>query len=305
MYMDQRTFCEALLSLLKYSLPEGTHAELQSIPKNNGIRLNGITILSEDCPVAPTIYMDPFYEAYRSGAGLPDLAEGVLAIYHKSRPEGEVDLSPFTDFEKAKDRIVYKLVNRRRNRELLRTVPHVPFLDLEIVFCCLLAETEGGSATILIREIQRRAWGVSTEELLALAGRNTLRLLSTTLTPMEELLRQMQAEGKGLPVPLFVLSNRLNLYGASSLLYQNVLEEAAGLFGSGFYVLPASIHEVILMPGERGKDPGGLLRIVQDVNASHIQSEEVLSDRVYYYSPSSRRLAFLGSAGRAEEAVSV
>ena len=38
------------------------------------------------------------------------------------------------DYREARERLVYRLIQTRRNERLLRQIPHVPYLDLSIVF---------------------------------------------------------------------------------------------------------------------------------------------------------------------------
>ena len=49
------------------------------------------------------------------------------------------------------------------------------------------------------------------------------------------------------------------------------------------YILPSSIHEVILLPSDRINDPTKLLSMVHDANTTVVSIGDVLSDSVYYY----------------------
>jgi hypothetical protein len=83
---------------------------------------------------------------------------------------------------------------------------------------------------------------------------------------------------------MYILSNEKGIHGASSLLYMDVIREFAELLNSDLFILPSSIHEIILMPVKNPNDKEKLQRMVKEVNDILVPLEEVLSDNVYIYS---------------------
>ena len=83
--------------------------------------------------------------------------------------------------------------------------------------------------------------------------------------------------------PICGCSVARNVNGASALLYGDVLKDFANKKGTDMYILPSSIHEVILLPSDRINDPTKLLSMVHDVNTTVVSIGDVLSDSVYYY----------------------
>ncbi len=288
--MTYSAFTEALLSFVCTALPEECSAKLHTVIKNNDTRLTGLTITETGRNIAPTIYLDHYYEKYCEGTDLNQIVDEIVHTYLECRPTKDFDMTFFTDFKKVRDRIVYKLVNRERNRELLQDVPYVPFLDLAVVFCYLLRDTSSGSATVLIRQKHMELWQVTTEDLFHLAKENSPRLLSYELEDMNALMKKICGEDTMESGQMFVLSNRQRLFGASCILDESLMERIAKDQHSGFYVLPSSIHEVILLPRPEPDTSEALSRMVQEINATHLSSEEVLSDHVYYYDFEQKKL---------------
>lgn len=73
-----------------------------------------------------------------------------------------------------------------------------------------------------------------------------------------------------------------------------MLEQIAEKFGSGFYILPSSVHEVILLPvtTEIRGSVAEMRSMVREINASDdVPEEEVLSDEVYYYDREGQELS--------------
>ena len=260
--------------------------ELRRITKNNGIILEGLCILEKGSYVSPTIYLEDFYREYKDGMSLKEIAGRIYDIYEKRCRNIPFSLEYFLDFEKIKENIFCKLVNREMNQELLRDVPSVSFLDLSVVFICAVKNEEFGNGSVLIREEHRKHWKVSKELLYEYARENTFRLRPFELKSMEELIEDLvEPEERNLlkEIPMYVLSNRDRVFGAAGILYDRILSSAGARLEEDFYVLPSSVHEVILVPGHVAGSEKELHTMVHEVNHTQVEPEEVLSENVYHY----------------------
>ena len=83
---------------------------------------------------------------------------------------------------------------------------------------------------------------------------------------------------------MYIMTNRQEVNGASVLLYDDVLQTFALKKKTDFYILPSSVHEVLLIPADNQISMSTLSSMVRDVNSSQLAREEILSDHVYYYS---------------------
>ena len=108
---------------------------LNDIIKNNGVKLCGLTVTQGEGNISPTIYLDAYYEAYESGrADLEEIVSEIISVYKSNKPACNIDMEYFLNYEAVRKRIVYKLINTEKNRELLGDIPHIEFHDLSIVF---------------------------------------------------------------------------------------------------------------------------------------------------------------------------
>lgn len=279
---------------------EQYNVRINDVMKNNGVVLSGITMMQDDSNISPTIYLNNYYEAYESGeVTLGYIVEDVLDTYERNKVNRSVDMRFFMNYESIKDRIIFKLIHAERNKDLLKDVPHIKYLDFAIVFQCLVSEEMFGNATIMIHKAHLKIWQTTVEEIYEKALQNTPKLQRYDIKSMRDVLCEMmlleQMEGgstketeeylKELPdsVPMYVLSNRSRVQGAACILYPNILKDFAKAIRSDFYILPSSIHEVILLPAENNEDTEALKNMVREVNESQVEREEVLSDSVYYY----------------------
>lgn len=83
---------------------------------------------------------------------------------------------------------------------------------------------------------------------------------------------------------LHVLTNRRGIYGASCMLYRDIIKDFADQEETDVIILPSSIHEVLLFPDHLMFDHAFLCRTVQEINREDVSEEDVLSDRIYIFS---------------------
>lgn len=85
--------------------------------------------------------------------------------------------------------------------------------------------------------------------------------------------------------PLHVLTNSAGLHGAACILYPRILKNFAELVKDDVYILPSSIHEVLLTPVSSSPSVQELNQIVSEINELDVPAEDRLSNHVYCYSP--------------------
>ena len=119
----------------------------------------------------------------------------------------------------------------------------------------------------------------------ALAQKNTPRLYPSSLASMSDVLG---VEDCGLK--MFVLTNTEGFYGASAILYPGTLLDASRILNGDFWILPSSVHEVILVSSQISCTAAFLESMVCSVNAQHVAEQDVLGEHVYYYDSRTQRL---------------
>lgn len=287
----------------------GYNVTIQRVPKNNGITLTGLLVAKDGSGIAPAIYLDSLYEAYINGYGdrsLESIIESIVASYWEHEQEAQQlydGLETLTDYQKVKNKIIYKLINTRANRELIKQVPNIPFQDLSIVFMLYVKEAEDGICTALINNKHMILWDVTENDLYTEAEKNTPRLLPETCMGMDEVIQKLVIEdgyGQDCSIsselfenekpPFYVLTNRLGIGGAACLLYPDVLKKCAEKIGYDLLILPSSVHESLLMAYDDTIKADDLRHLVQFVNASEVPAEDRLSEQVYRYYRSNDRI---------------
>lgn len=296
--MTYQEFKQHIVTGLQQEFPPATRISIQDIIKNNDIHLDGLTVFTEGCNISPTIYLNYYYSQYEKGRPLPEIYRDIRNAYQENSPSINIDISFFTIYSKVKSRIVFKLINYQRNRELLKNVPYFRFLDLAIVFHCLAKTDETGTATILIQNRHLSLWNITKDDLYALAMANTPKLLPYDLRNMTDVLKELLWEDQCVPgefssqevFPMYLLSNRRKLHGSVCMLYPNLLSDFSRRLGCDLYLLPSSIHEVLIIPANQNGTYEELSDMVREVNTTQLSGEEILSDHVYYFSRETGKL---------------
>ncbi len=265
--------------------------------KNNDTMKHGIVLKRRDEFISPTIYVDDFYQDFlRKKKTMKEVAEEVWERLAEVEEHARQYRDFSAEFEDCRRQIIYRLISLDRNKQFLQSVPYLPFLNLAIVFCIVCDASEDGLETILITDEVIERWQTSTKELVRLAEENTPRILPATVDSLTTVLLRYiglpeeETSGKKSRLPMFLLSNQSGVNGASVLLYPDILAGLADQCDSDLFILPSSIHELIVIPAGRKDRQGKLSEMVADINKNHVNREEVLSDTAYFYDRKKRKI---------------
>ena len=80
-----------------------------------------------------------------------------------------------------------------------------------------------------------------------------------------------------------IMTNKQNYYGAVNVLYQDVLKIVAEKLNANLYILPSSVHEVLIVPESSNTSAEELYQMVCNVNRTEVSVDDFLTDNVYYY----------------------
>ncbi len=294
--MKYEEFIEYVRVHLSSYFEPDTTIIIHRVLKNNNTELDGISVLKKNQNISPTLYLNDYYEDYLFGKPIEELLDELYHTFLHPYTGFSFSISDFKKFGMMKDKLVYRLVHYSSNETLLSNVPHQKYLDLAIVYYVLLHSDEKGNACIMVRNEHMDIWNISLNILHKHAVKNTPVLLPAKLQSMEELMQSFLCpsaeavctlsetyEDGYQPVPMYVLSNHSHLNGAAVILYENVLKNFANSLQENLYILPSSIHEVILVPASGCPSKESLELMVNEVNQKEVSPIERLSNHVYFY----------------------
>lgn len=283
-------FVEEVVGKVKEYLPETfseASIELMHVVKNNDLELTGLIIQKAANSICPTIYLESFFEDYQSGEDMRDVIRRIAEIRVKNEKSNTFDVRSIMNYESVKDKIVPRLIGKEQNKRLLENQPHKIIADLAITYHILLSNEEGRTASAPITNALMETWGVKIEDIHDLSIKNMRSTLSSTFRGISSVLSRAYF-GKEIEIDpadeiMFVLSNNKSTYGASAVLDDRIMRKMVDRFGEDFYILPSSVHEVLIVPETPEIDVKQLKEMVGKINLSSVPPEDRLSDNVYRY----------------------
>lgn len=313
--MNKLKTMEDFILSVKTSLAEafpGYKVSIKNIAKNNGVCLSGIVIQTQDTGIAPVIYLEPYFSKLQAGTPLTVVLDEITNNYKAALKDAEtMDIAIINDFSMAKDKICFRLINKELNSRMLSGIPHRELYGLALIYYIKLDSTEESVKTIKVTNSLANLWGVDEDQIYRLACKNTPRLDRGCVIPISDVMNELAGVplakdttreqysynsfdmtiAKEGSLPIYIAINKSKINGAGVILYDGLLETMAQKIG-GFFVLPSSIHECLLVPGaaEKGED---MLQMVNFVNGTEVSPEEVLSGSCFYYNNNTHKLEII------------
>ena len=286
--MDYKEYKEFMLETLQQRL--GGSAEISIVEMN---RLNDTkreALMLKNAGLSPVIYLDGLYEEYQQKK---DLYIGVdWCIGKFAGIESAEDWNISLNWEDIRPRIRIRLMGKERNREYLQGKIYVDMMDLAAVLTITLKHDEEGEASMPVPEWLPEACGHDRAAFEEAAWEN-VRKEKFAIQSIEKVLMELFAEDlkeEDMPeeipdIGIYVMTNEWRLFGARAMLRKDMLEAFAEELGRNLYIIPCSVHELILVKDDGSTPADEIKEIVQDVNGNSgvIEAEEVLSDSVYYF----------------------
>ena len=168
---------------------------------------------------------------------------------------------------------------------------------MAVTFRYIANENPVEIASFLIQNQMFNAWNVSLETLYQIALTNTIKKfpckINSLLNLVSELMKNNPVKSDDLAEEMlpdiesekdmYVLSNETGINGATCILYDAVVKNFADNHDCNVFILPSSLHEVMLVPENEKIESQFLKEMVLEVNQTAVDSIDLLSDNIYYY----------------------
>jgi len=291
--MNYNVFKEKIIEDLKERFDDSYDFEYKNVTKNNGIILDGLMAKQKDCNISPTIYVNDCYEDYKDGLSLDEICDHLEQVIIRNKIDDNFDTENFIKFDNIKDKIAFKVVNYEKNIDLLKNIPYKKFLDLAVVYYIYLTDEQFDNGSILINNSHLVLWDKDFDEIDKIAMANTPKLLKAEVKSMADTLLEFINSDTCIDINekemleecnMFVISNERKHFGASVVLYDDVFKDFADKLQSDMYILPSSVHELIVIPSYMVDETKYLDEMIKEVNETQVPAIDILSDHAYYYS---------------------
>ena len=268
---------------------------IQHVEKMNE-SYEALTVTPEGRNIGVNVNMEKFFQAFDDGMDYDEVVEKAVDVIEGGfANQPAVDVDSLTDYDQMKNKLVMEVVSAETNADMLEKVPHQDMEDMAIVYRFVLDSNDEGRATILVTNQLLETMGVTPEQLHADAMENAPELKPAVIKGMSEVMAEMMGMSPeelammGMPTDpadeqMFVATVPDKVHGAGIIAYQDFMDQASERIGGGdFFVLPSSIHEILIVPDNGKMSLGDLEAMVREVNATQVAPEDKLTDSVYHY----------------------
>lgn len=275
---------------------EGLKITVTTTKKKNGVINTGLELSSEkDAGICPFVRTDGYMEKYREGMTLEQIAVHIMGIYLKDQDSRmQMDVKDLADFGKIQHRIGFMLINTEKNREMLKRIPCRQFHDLSMIYEIFVGFRKDKVGTVTVTDKMMEHWQKEEEDLYGKAIKNMEIMFPPDIRPMNKLLEKMaldmgtltalEAADMGKEESIYILTNSEMIQGAGTILYHEMPERIWQFIGNqDYFILPSSVHELLILPVREGIKKEGILQIIREVNRACVPATEFLSDNLYLY----------------------
>ncbi len=273
-----------------------------TVTKNNRKEEIGLAVKMADTPVEMIVHLPGYIpRVIRGSLSMNDCAEEMVSVIRENMKNEEYkNLVPPMEWDYWKERIIFCVINRKENEEMLKKIPHIPFLDLAVIFRLVI---EPGYATAVITNTVMDRFDIRLVDLIRAAESQYAEKNNFGFEPMDEILADYRAETENPKNEnvireaenlMWVLSNREKEFGAGLIADRAAMEKVGEILDDDYYILPSSIHELIVLKAScSGVPERYMVDIVKQVNRTAVLEKDWLSDHVYYYSRKQKKVSLV------------
>lgn len=261
----------------------------------------GLMVRKEGELLTPTINLNQLYEAYKTqpSVTMETVCRKIADIVLEAPIQ--VDLKAILNYENVKDKLFIRVSSAEANKEVFEIVPHQLKEDLAITYHVAVGKDQDGLSSMLITNEMMKEYGVTQEQIHEDAMKSSPRVMVPEvssigvlideiyqknilmLTPDErEMLLETLQESSEMPT-FFVVTNTERVNGAGVIFYPEFMDNMGELLGNNFFILPSSIHQMLILPDDGQVDAEMLRDMVKEVNATQVAPAERLTNDVYHF----------------------
>lgn len=274
--MDYEVFKNVITARIKEFLPS-IYAEfevsIERVPKINGMKDAVVVCMdSGDCRMTgPNIYIDDLYRSFAECEDIELILKEAACMIMTFTGTQTLSKSEKFELDQYREEIIKVLINTGLNEGLLELAPHKEFMDLSVTYRMVVEDAEGnGYSTALITNDLLEELGMTVDELDALAEINSRRKLATKVISAGNEMKMMITTGM--------------IFGGINLQRLDEIKKIADELQSDLYLLPSSIHDIMVFSKSVCEDECTLFRLVKEGNKICTGKDEFLSDNIYFYS---------------------
>lgn len=262
----------------------------------NGVMISGILMVGKNRLSSFVVTNSFLDEGNRRGKSISKVAAEFISFYERNRSYEDFEIGNLSDKEYVLSHISIAL--QKPSSQLLIKRPCSYFGGTEqYLYFAVQYGTDVQMYTEVTREMLKNA-GIEEEEAWERAKKNLhdnveiksmVEVMKEKIGADKDFWRKMTGTDEVIELdesflPMYFMSNKTAVHGASSVLDTEVLTDFAKKHNTkSLLILPSSIHEVIIIPDGKEEEMEFMKAMVRDVNIKEVSPEERLSDTPFIW----------------------
>ena len=293
-----KDFYDDLIEMVNYLLEayfkdSGITFEQSTVHKNN-VDCNVLIFREEGKFASPSIYIDNYLSMDKSPEEIVHFI--INDVYEAFEIAPDISDEIFSS-EYIKNNLYATVVNFEKNEDYLKSVPYEKFCDLAIV---PRVRIDDCASYVFTHALENQS-KLTSEEVIEIAKRNTFSNDNFRLTTMKEVMAELTGVEVAPDIEnmvdnsMSIISTKNKTHGAIAMLDKKFMASVSEKFGSDLYILPSSIHEVIVIPKTPTIYPQDLEDMVRDVNSNEsvLSPQDFLSNHVYEFRAKDKKVVMV------------
>lgn len=281
---------ENIRKFLPEEIRKSVVISVHPIRKSHIVQEYGLMIRIENENLFPIFYLGDAWKKFEGGMEMQEVLGNLAQEYMKYRDiQKHIHVDASMEYEAVKDRVVYHVLSKEVNRNSLRDRVYTDMGQGFVKVYAIHRKLDGfgteGSIAITHDVVER--FGYDVEEIREAAEENTPRIYPAVFVPIGQMLgdagQEVSPGNNPAEIELHVLANAAAYWGAGALFYPGMQEKIAEQLGGNYYVLPSSVHEVLIVPEKPGMEVRELEQKVRRINRETVSKEDFLSNKVLFY----------------------
>ena len=289
--MDYKEFVEKVAENLKAVMPDSMQdivVTTRQVEKLQGESYYGISVQPKQSNIGVSLDLNGVFEKVEEGMSFGVALQSIgVKVSEALSNHPDIHLSELMNYEAMKEKLMVQVVPTAGNETMLTGTPHVNHEDMSMIYRFVMDSNEHGIASILVTNEMLENYGISAEKLHADAMKNAPEHFPFSVRSMQEVLAEMMGiEPDMMPmeeIPMYVATCNQGVNGAGCIFYPEFMEQASERLSGDFFILPSSVHEVLLLPERGDMSFRELEEMVQSVNEEEVAPKDRLSGTVYHY----------------------
>ncbi|MCD8020113.1 MAG: DUF5688 family protein [Clostridiales bacterium] len=285
--MTKSEFCRVITAILDGKL-EGCELVLGTDVEREDEKEYVLHVVIKKSQVIFRVRLNEAYDAYCLGLSIAQIIDKIISsVTISDNSELKEIISTFDEYEKVKDRLSIRLCNINSNREYLKGKLYSVHGNFAAVYFDNAYKDGVAMREAVVTPDHLKQWDVP----LNAVHRDALKNMNkeAVLFSFKEVVlqkkrpRNLLDQDEKIGRDLLVLTNHECNNGSALMLDGSIMKKAADLFGGDFYIIPSSVHEVLLFPALPQFDRNEIIKIVVQGNRTVINKNDFLSDIPLYY----------------------